>query len=215
MIPQLIIIGAGGHARVLAEIAKLSAQYLLIGFTDPEPELKGQKIMNSPVLGTDEILPELRAQGVETAIIGVGSVGHNGTRMSLFEKVLEIGFCPAVLVHPTAVISSAVRMGRGIAVMANAVVNPGAMLGDNVIVNSGVIIEHGCIIGEHVHIASGARLASGVQVGSGSHIGVGASVIQSINIGRGSIIGAGSVVVRDIPDYVVSYGVPARIVKNR
>lgn len=214
MIPELVIVGAGGHARVLAEIVNLSAQYRLVGFTDPEPKLKGQNINGASVLGTDEILPELRARGVETAIIGVGSVGDNGTRRSLFEKILHIGFRPAVLVHPAAVISTTVHMGRGTAVMANAIVNANAELGNNAIVNSGAIIEHDCVIGEHVHIASGARLASDVQIGHGSHIGVGASVIQGINIGRESLIGAGAVVVRDIPDHVTVYGVPARIVRK-
>lgn len=214
MIPQLVIVGAGGHARVLAEIAKLSGQYRLIGFTDPIPELKDQKIMSSPVIGTDEVLPELRTQGVDAAIIGVGSVGVNGTRKGLFETILQIGFSPVVLVHPTAVVSPTVQIGQGTSIMANAIVNANAELGDNVIVNSGAIIEHDCLIGEHVHVATGARLASGVQVSSGSHIGVGASVIQGIRIGCESLIGAGAVVVRDIPDHVTVYGVPARIVRK-
>ncbi len=212
--PQLIIIGAGGHARVLAEIVKLSGHYRLVGFTDPEINTKGKEVLDAPVLGSDEVLPELLAQGIENAIIGVGSVGDNGARKSLFEKIVHIGFHPAALIHPKTVISPTVQLGQGIAVIANATINANARLGDNVIVNSGAIVEHDCILGDHVHIASGACLASGVRVGPESHIGVGASVIQDVSIGHGSLIGAGAVVVRDIPDYVVAFGVPARVVRR-
>lgn len=214
MIPELVIVGAGGHARVLAEIAKLSGKYRLAGFTDPKPDMKGQQILDSPVLGDDEILPELLAQGIENAIIGVGSVGDNGHRKSLFEKIILIGFHPAILIHPTAVLSSTVQVGRGIAVMANTTINAKAKLGDNVIVNSGAIIEHDCVIGDHTHVASGVCLASGVRIGPETHVGVGASMIQGISVGRGCLIGAGAVVVRDVPDHVVAFGVPARIVRE-
>jgi sugar O-acyltransferase (sialic acid O-acetyltransferase NeuD family) len=162
-------------------------------------------IFDAPVLGPDEILASLRSQGVENAIIGVGSSGVNHARSLLFEGIIRIGFHPAVLIHPTAVLSSTVAMGRGIAIMARAVVNPNARLGDNVIINTGAIIEHDCILGDHVHVASGACLAGGVQVGPKSHIGVGASSIQNICIGGECLIGG---------DQSVALGVPARIVKK-
>lgn len=214
MIPQLVIVGAGGHAGVLAEIVNLSGRYRLAGFTDPKPNIKGKQILGSPVLGTDEVLPELLAQGIENAIVGVGSVGDNGLRKSLFEKIIIIGFHLVTLIHPTAVISSTAILGRGSVVMANATINTNAKIGDNAIINSGAIIEHDCILGDHVHIASGACLASGVQIGPESHIGVGTSVIQGISVGPGSLIGAGAVVVRDIPDHVVAFGVPAQVVRK-
>ena len=213
MLPKLVIVGAGGHARVLAEIVRLSGQFQLVGFTDRDPKLKGMKIFDAPVLGPDEILPSLRSQGVKNAIIGVGSSGNNHPRSLLFEEIIRVGFHPAVLIHPTAVLSSTVGMGRGVAVMARAVVNPDARLGDNVIVNTGVIIEHDCILGDHVHVASGACLSGGVRIGRKSFIGVGASSIPNVSIGQGCLIGGGAAVVGDIPDHSVALGVPARIVK--
>ena len=214
MLPKLVIVGAGGHARVLAEIVYLSKQFQLVGFTDPDPKLKGMKIFDAPVLGPDEILPSLRSQGVEEAIVGVGSSEDNHPRSLLFERIVRIGFHPALLIHPTAVLSFTVEIGRGVAVMARAVVNPNARLGDNVIVNTGAIVEHDCILGDHVHVASGACLSGGVRIGRKSFIGVGASSIQNVSIGEGCLIGGGAAVVGDIPDHSVALGVPARIVKR-
>jgi sugar O-acyltransferase (sialic acid O-acetyltransferase NeuD family) len=214
MLPRLVIVGAGGHARVLAEIVHLRRQFQLVGFTDSNPQLKGMKILDVPVLGGDEILPGLRSQGVEEAIVGVGSSGDNYPRSLLFERIVRIGFHPALLIHPTAVLSASVEIGRGVAVMARAVVNPNARLGDNVIVNTGAIVEHDCILGDHVHVASGACLSGGVRVGQMSFVGVGASSIQQVSIGEGCLIGGGAAVVGDIPDHTVALGVPARIVRG-
>jgi len=214
MLPKMVIVGAGGHARVLAEIVYLSKQFQLVGFTDPDPKLKGMMIFDAPVLGADGILAGLRSQGVENAIIGVGSSGNNHARSLLFEEIIRIGFQPAVLIHPTAVLSSTIKIGRGVAVMARAVINPYTRIGDNVIVNTGAIIEHDCILGDHVHVASGACLSGGVRVGRKSFIGVGASSIQNVSIGEGCLIGGGAAVVGDIPDHSVALGVPARIVKR-
>lgn len=200
---------------MLAEIVYLSRQFQLVGFTDPDPKLKGMKIFDAPVLGPDEILLSLRSQGVKNAIIGVGSSGNNHPRSLLYEEILRIGFHPALLIHPTAVLSSTVEIGRGVAVMARAVVYPNARLGDNVIVNTGAIVEHDCILGDHVHVASGACLSGGVRVGRKSHIGVGASCIQNISIGEECLIGGGAAVAEDIPDHSVALGVPARIMKRR
>ncbi len=209
--PKLVIVGAGGHARVLAEIVQLLGKLRLAGFTDPDPALKGSTILEVPILGTDEMLPELFSQGIEKVIIGVGSIKSNGHRSQLFQKVLQIGLDPVILIHPTAVISPSAAVGRGTVVMARAVVNSSTRIGENVIVNSGAIIEHDCVIGDHSHIASGACLSGGVRVGPKSFIGAGASVIQNIRIGRACLIGAGAAVIRDIPDQMVAVGVPARI----
>ncbi len=103
MSPQLVIIGAGGHARVLAEIVRLGQRFQLVGFTDPDPKLRGEKISDIPILGPDELLPDLRAQKVTHGIIGIGSTGDNHIRRLLFEKVRALGFQLASLFHPAAV----------------------------------------------------------------------------------------------------------------
>jgi sugar O-acyltransferase (sialic acid O-acetyltransferase NeuD family) len=214
MSAKLVIIGAGGHARVLAEILQITNEFTLAGFTDPDPKLKDSIIQGAPIFGPDEILPELLNRGIQKFIIGVGSTGNNGHRSHLFRKILEIGLQPVTIIHPTAVISPRAVIGGGTAILPRAIVNNQAQIGENVIINSGAIIEHDCVVGDHCHVASGACLSGGVRVGSGSFIGAGASVIQNIRIGRGCVIGAGAAVVRDIPDQRVAMGVPARIQRS-
>ncbi len=211
----IVIVGAGGHGNVLAEIISLSGKYEFAGFTDIDgQENMGRKNGFQHILGTDDILPGLLSKGIEFAAIGVGSVGYNGNRKKIFGKILHIGFRLPVLIHPGAVVSGSARLGRATAVMANATVNTNAEIGENVIVNSGAIVEHDCRVEDHVHVASGACLASGVRVGRESHIGAGSAVIQGVSIGRNSLIGAGASVVSDIPDNTVALGVPARVIRR-
>jgi len=210
---RVIIIGAGGHAKVVAEILCLSGKYELIGFLDSA--LIGRTVAGLTVLGGDELLPRLRADGVTSAFIGVGGMGDNAPRVKIFERVSVLGFTFANAIHPSAIISDSVKLGQGVAVMARAVINPDAVIGDNVIINTGAIVEHDCKIGSHAHISPGAVLCGGVRVGSGTHIGAGATVIQGINIGKHAVVGAGAVVVRDVLADTVVAGVPARLLRNK
>lgn len=209
--PQVVGVGAGGHAAVLLDILRFYPEYEVVGLTDARPETWGQSVLGVPVLGGDDLLPRLRAQGVHHAFVAVGSTRSTGMRARLFRVLKELGFSCINLVHPQATVAPSVEMREGVAVMAGAVVNPGARLGCNVIVNTGAIVEHHCRIGDHVHIAPGARLAAEVAVGEGSHIGIGATVLQGVRIGRGVTVGAGAVVLRDVPDQVTVVGVPARV----
>jgi sugar O-acyltransferase (sialic acid O-acetyltransferase NeuD family) len=212
---QLVILGTGGHAMVLTEIIQRSDQYQLIGFITPDSKIKEKQIKHFPILGSDDDLPMLFKKGIKHAIVGIGSIGDNGPRKNLYQRIINIGFSPVGIVHPKAFISSTTKLGKGVVIMANAVVNSNVSIGDNVIVNSGAIIEHDCIIGDHVHVASGSCLAGGVQVGSESHIGMGAKVIQCLQIGKNAIVGAGAVVIRDVPDGVTVVGCPAKVLQHK
>lgn len=214
MSKRVIGLGAGGHARVVIEILCLTGEYKLAGLLDPRRELWGREVLGVPVLGDDGLLPELYAQGIRHAFIGLGGTGDTRPRQQLYELARGMGFEIIAVIHPRAVVSPSARLGHGPTVMAGAIINAAARLGDNVIVNTGAIVEHDCVIGHHVHIATGARLAGGVTVADGAHIGIGATVRQGIHIGRGAIVGAGAVVVRDVPDGVVVAGVPARIMRR-
>lgn len=213
--PVCVLFGGGGHARVLIDCVQSSQAAELAGILDSNPSLWGKSVLNVPVLGGDELLPELLARGVDHFAVGLGSTGDAGPRRKLYELGLAYGLKPLMIIHPRAIISSWAEIGRGAQLLPGCIVNAGAVLGENVIVNSGAIVEHDCRIGDHVHVASGARLASTVQVGSGAHIGLGASVRQCISIGSGAIVGAGAVVVRDVPPGVTVVGVPARPLARR
>lgn len=210
---RVIIIGAGGHAKVVAEILRLSSKYEITGLLDSA--LVGKKIGGFPVLGGDELLPSLRADGVLAAFVGVGGTGDNLPRMKIFKKVSAMGFTFANAIHLSAILSDSVKLGQGIAVMARAVINPDAEIGDNVIINTGAIIEHDCKIEAHVHISPGAVLCGAVRVGMGAHIGAGATIRQNISIGECAVVGAGAVVVKDVGANTVVVGTPARFLRAK
>ena len=191
---RVVGLGAGGHAKVVVEILHLVGGYEVVGLLDPKQELWNTEVLGIPVLGDDSLLPELYKDGVRHAFIGLGTVGDTLPRRQLYEKARSQGFQVVQAIHPQAILSPSVEIGRGPTIMAGAVINANTRLGDNVVVNTGAIIEHDCTIGDHVHIATGARLASTVHVDEGAHIGVGASVRQCIRIGRNAIVGAGAVV---------------------
>jgi len=211
---RVVGLGAGGHAKVVIEILRLMGSYELVGLLDPKQELWDTEVLSIPVLGDDNLLPELYDRGVRYAFIGLGTIGNTRLRRRLYEKARRQRFQIVQAIHPQAIIAPSAEIGHGPTIMAGVVINAAARLGDNVIVNTGAIVEHDCVIGDHAHIATGARLASTVHVGEGTHIGLGASVRQCIHIGRNAVVGAGAVVVDDVPDNVVVVGLPARILKE-
>jgi len=205
---QVVGIGAGGHAKVLLDILRLMNNYRVIGLLDPN--CVGKSVSGVLVLGGDELLPRLRAEGVAAAFVGVGGAGDNTLRIRLYEKAQTAGFALINAIHPASVLASSVQLGQGIAIMASAIVNPDARIGDNVIINTGAIVEHDCDIASHAHISPGAVLCGGVRVGMGAHIGAGATVRQYVTVGDRALVGAGAVVIKDVAPSTVVLGVPAR-----
>lgn len=210
----VIGLGAGGHAKVLIEALRNNPTYEPIGMLDTNPQLHGQKILDVPVLGGDNLLLELVQKGVVHCFIGVGSVGSTRVRQCLFDSARKFGLEPINIIHATANISPSAKLGLGVTILAGSIISTEACLEDNVVVNTGAIVEHDCRIGAHCHIATGARLAGMVTVGAGTHIGIGATVRQSIRIGQNVVVGAGAVVVDDVPEGVVVVGVPAKEIRS-
>lgn len=209
--PSCAVLGGGGHARVLIDALLASGAARPAAVLDPDPALRGAKILGVPVLGGDDAkLPK----GVTHFVVGLGSTGDAAPRRRVYETALARGLQPLSVVHPSAVVSRFARLGPGCAVLARAVVNVGAVVGANAIVNTGAIVEHDCAIGDHAHVATGACLAGGVSVGEGAHVGVGACARQDAKIGARAVIGAGAAVVADIPAGAMAVGVPARPVKK-
>ena len=211
---KIVGIGAGGHGRLLADIAEEMGVYKIVGFTDVASDrVKG---LPHPLLGDDHHLPGLLKAGVLKAFLGVGAVSMGGLRLRarLYQRIITMGFRMATLIHPRAMVSSRAILGEGEVVMAGAVVNGGAQLGDNVVVYSGAVVEHDVVVGRHSHLSPGVLLAGGVTLGEGVFVGIGAVVIQGVSIGAWSTIGAGSVVLKDVPPGSTVVGVPARIIKG-
>ena len=212
--PECVILGGGGHAKILIDTLRLSGAAIPCAVLDSDRSRWGQELLGVPILGDDSLLPELTGQGVKWFAVGVGSTGDNRPRQRLFEVGLSHNLSPLTIIHPTAARSKWAEVGPGAQLLPLCIVNAGAKLGANVIVNNGVIVDHDCSLGDHVHVANGAHLSATVRIGKRAHIGTGATVRQGITIGEGAIVGAGAVVVKDVPDNVVVVGVPAKILRS-
>ena len=210
-----VILGGGGHASVIIDSILANGTNKGYGILDSDHSLWGQEVLGIPILGGDEMLPQLKLQGASHFVVGLGGVGNNNPRKRLFNLCLQHGLKPLTICHPAAIFSPFATIGEGSILAPAAVVNANAILGSNVIINTGAIIEHDCIISDHVHVATGSRLCSAVQIGIGAHIGAGSTVRQRVVIGEGAIIGAGAVVVNDVEPWTVVVGVPAHILRSQ
>jgi sugar O-acyltransferase (sialic acid O-acetyltransferase NeuD family) len=196
----VIILGAGGHARVLIEALRRSG-ITVLGLVDARLPAGGT-VAGMDILGSDETLERFVPDTVEL-VNGIGSLpGRAGDRVRVFLAQKRKGYRFATVVHPSAVLAEDLALGEGAQVMAGAIVQPGVRIGINAIVNSGAIIDHDCLIGDHCHIAPGAVLSGNVRVGARVHVGTGAKVIQGIEIGRKAVVAAGATVYRSIAEGV-------------
>ncbi len=209
-LPRCVILGGGGHARVLLDCIAASGAAVVEGILDADARRAGASLQGVPFLGGDDRLGEVAARGVTHFVVGVGGAGDNGPRRRLFELARSAGLSPLTVRHPSAVVSPWSVLGAGCQLLPGSIVNAGAVLGQNVLVNSGAVVEHDCAVGDHAHIATGAVLASTVTVGEGAHVGAGATVRQCLTIGAGAVVGAGAAVVRSVPPGTMVAGVPAR-----
>jgi UDP-perosamine 4-acetyltransferase len=206
---KVVVVGSGGHAKVIIDILQSESKVELVGAISSDRTQS--TICDIPVLGDDSILPKLFSQGINHAFIAVGS---NRLRAKLGKNVEEIGFQLINAISPQAVLSARVKLGKGIAIMPGAVVNVDTQIDDYAIINTGATVDHDCRIGRYVHIAPGSHLCGNVEVGEGTFICVGSSVIDKSKIGEWAVLGAGGVVISDLPAYVTAVGVPARVIKN-
>lgn len=196
----IVILGAGGHARVLVDVIREGHRDLTIIAAVDDADDAPADVLGVPVIGGTDRLAELRAGGVDRAALGVGAVTHNATRAQLYAQLESLGFRVPTLIHPRASIEPSVRMGSGNQIFAGAVVGSNATLGDNVIVNSGVVVSHDCSIASHVHLTPGAILAGGVIVGENTVVGMGVTIYLGVKVGRDVVISNGVHVFHDVPD---------------
>lgn len=209
---KIIIIGAGGHAKSVMDIAIQNKKYEIIGCIDAcYDENKVSNVNGIPIIGNDDMLEYFRKTGIEYCFI---AIGNNNLREKLFNITKEIGFKHVNIISKHAILSSAVTLGKGICIMAGAIINTNAVIKDNCIINTNCSIDHDCYIGENTHIAPGVTLSGSVVVEKNVQIGTGACVIDGMCIKHGAYIGAGSVVVNDINEGVLAYGIPAKEIRK-
>lgn len=201
----LLVLGAGGHGRVVADAATTMGTWTKVYFVDDRAA--SLKVPGFEIVGTSADLGRL-VKSYTAAVVGIGDAQ---TRLQLMQRCTEAGFELPVIVHRSAVVSTQATIGAGSVVFAQAAVNPGANIGRGCIVNTGATVDHDCQLEEGVHACPGAHLAGNVHAGARTWIGVGACVKQGVRIGSDVVIGAGAAVVSDVPSGLTVMGVPARV----
>ncbi len=208
----LLILGGGGHAKVIIDCLR-HYNCSILGITDPDKDKHSTVLMGVKVIGTDELV--LNYQPDEVLLInGMGSVSKPDKRKELFKSFKGKGYYFSQVVHSSAVLSTYIKLGEGLQLMAGAIIQPGCIIGNNSIINTNASVDHDCHIGANVHIAPSVTLSGGVVVEDDVHIGSGATIVQGVHIGHGSTVGAGSLVLNNVPPNVKALGVPAKVVSK-
>ena len=205
---NIVIIGSGGHAKVIADIILKRKELLkeelnIVGFLDDNfQNLEYREIFNIPILGNISLIEEFKNEDYEYVI----AIGNNSIRKKIADKYLNLTYYTAI--HPTAVIGNGVTIEAGTVIMANVVINSFSKIGKHCILNTSCVIEHGNQIKNYVHISVGAKLAGNVYIGSETLIGISTSIRNNISICEKCIIGVGGVVVKNIKEAGIYIGVP-------
>jgi sugar O-acyltransferase (sialic acid O-acetyltransferase NeuD family) len=196
--PDMILIGAGGHAHACIDVIEQHDQYRIAGLIG-KPEEMHTRHFGYSVIATDSDLPQL-AKEYQYALIAVGQIQSPDSRIRLYRQAAELGFQLPAIIAPTAYVSRHVTIGAGTIVMHGAIANAGAKIGNNCIINSRALIEHDVTVEDHCHISTGAILNGNVSIGTGSFVGSGCIIKESISIGKGCLVGMGLFVRQDLAD---------------
>ena len=193
----LVIVGAGGHAKVLHALA-LAAGHSILGVCDPQLAQQGQTHWRGvPVLGGDGALEKFDPASVGL-INGIGQLVGSQARQDVFARLRQAGFNFPALVHPAAWAASTARLAQGVQVMAGAIIQPDCCIGENTVINTNASVDHDCDIGANVHVAPGATICGGVRVHDRAFVGSGATLIQGLVVGSGAVVGAGVTLTRNL-----------------
>ncbi len=208
---DIIVIGTGGHSRMIQDFIEEIGLYRILGFTTNATNISS--FHGYPILGNDEVLTEYFTNGVKKVAIGIGGFTDNRTRKKIFELVKSIGFEVVTIVHESASISRYASIGEGSVIMPNVVINNDVIIGSNCIIANSAIISHETIIEDHVLVSAGVTIGGYSIIKSESLIALGAKIVSGITIGNNVLVGAGAVVVKDAIEAGTYLGIPARKMK--
>ena len=204
---RIAIIGAGGHARSVANFCQ-DLGHTIVGLLDDDPALYATSFAGYDILGPPEMVADMAIDGAIVAI------GDNAARKRHFDRLVAQGIPLVSVIHPRAYVARDVEIGQGVVVMPLAAVNAGSNVGDNAIVSLQAVVSHECHIASHGHVGANACLCGRVALSEGAFVGAGATVIPLKRIGAWSTVGAGATVVQDVPAKVIVTGVPARVLRK-
>ena len=203
---DIILIGFGGHAKVVTDTIEESGRYRIAGYIE-KSSLPGESYRGYPVIGNDDDLQELYDQGIRNAFVAVGFMGASDVRRELYRRLKQIGYTLPIIVDESAVVARDATLGEGTYVGKNAVINANAAVGKMCIINTAAVVEHDGTVGEFSHLAIGSILCGNAAVGTDTFVGANATVIQGITVGSRTVIGAGTVVLGHVPDKQTVYGI--------
>ena len=211
---KIVIIGAGQHARVVLYNIEEQNKYEVIGFLDSDDNRIGNIFEEKKILGNyqKENLREFSKKiGTNKFFIGFGNMKY---RKKVFDYFINNGWEAVNIIHPDAVVSKNARLGKGILIECGCLITPNPVIGNNVVVNTGSQVNHDNIIEDNVYIASGVILSGGIKIGENTLLDDGVIVTLGCSVGKNSLIGAGAVVTKNIPDKVVAYGSPCKVIRE-
>ncbi len=204
-VKKLVIIGAGGHGKVVADAAMSTCQYDSISFLDGRyPAL--EQVMGLSVIGNDDCIMDLAAQQCKFIV----AIGDIQIRKRIYLWLESMAVSLDTVIHKNAVVSNFATLGKGTVVFSGVTINPDASIGSNVIINTGAIVEHDCVVGDHSHLGPGSILSGGCNIGQEVLFGARAVALPCCSVGDRSSVGAGAVVVNSVPAAVTAKGIPAR-----
>ncbi len=211
---KIVIIGAGQHARVVLYNIEEQNKYEVIGFLDSDDNRIGNIFEEKKILGNyqKENLKEFSKKiGTNKFFIGFGNMKY---RKKVFDYFINNGWEAVNIIHPDAVVSKNARLGKGILIECGCLITPNPVIGNNVVVNTGSQVNHDNIIEDNVYIASGVILSGGIKIGENTLLDDGVIITLGCSVGKNSLIGAGAVVTKNIPDKVVAYGSPCKVIRE-
>lgn len=205
---KVIIVGDGGHAKIIIDILQEMDYYNILGVTSKEKDKK--QFFGLPVLGNDDVLEDYFKKGMKNIAIGIGGFKDNKLREVIFNKYLSKGFNIINAIHPKSIIAKSTIMGKGVVIFPGVILNPEVKLGNNVIIATGSTIDHETIIEDHCLISAGVTIGADTKIGEETLCALGSKIISAVSIGNKCLIAAGAVVVSDIEANSKVFGVPAK-----
>lgn len=210
---DIIILGRGGHAKVVIDIIEAAGLYNIIGITDVSID-EANSYRGYPMLGDDDVLSVYFENGVKNVAIGLGGYRNNNNRKEVFNKVKIMGFNVPVLIHPSAIISNSVVVCEGSVIFSGVNINTDVKIGKNNIIATGANIDHETSLGDHVLISAGVTIGGNVEIANEVLIALGSNIISGVKIKEKIVVGAGAVVVNDLIDIGTYIGCPAKLMQK-
>lgn len=205
---KLLILGAGGHGKVVADTALMTGRWKQIAFLDDREEL--EKVIGIPVIGRLNDCMSFREEFQHAFV----AIGNNKLRIEWINRLSKVGFIIPTIIHPFSFVSKTSNIDKGTVVMAGAVINTNTVIGKGCIINTSSSIDHDCTLEDGVHISPGVHIGGTVSIGKCTWVCIGSSIANNTTIGKNVIIAAGAAVTKDVPDNVMVAGVPAILKKN-